>query len=401
MAMRTSPRQRQAGATAAVRKHRTAIERMARRGARIEEIDIAAIKATPNVDFYDDMDWLIAHHERIPRAPIEAARYAKYEFENMCAQALRSRRLSDEQASALAIARGEKGMTERLLMSNSLIRFEATRLFLNILTAFWKQTRSPTRRWFFITFIGDEGNALEYRPELRVKPFRRKVDKLLRDAGLDAFVVIELQTLTNFPQQGNGGTIMVHAHALAWTDDPEFDHKKVAAEMCDKRRLSHWLDAPTVKIKPVKDTAKQIRWRAYYLFKAPYVGKILVPSDIPGRDWKLKHTTIRPHQTLRLAEGLSQLEFSDVAFGVNGGTKLSRALKCQLLEWHKKQLRSPRRRRFILPKEVDVASLWEPTRRSNKQVQREPILFHGTAEKYPLGWSVIAQEAMAVLNGET
>jgi hypothetical protein len=233
---------------------------------------------------------------------------------------------------------------------------------------------------------------------------------MLHKEGLNAFVVIELQTLTNFPQRGEGGTLMVNGHAIAWTDDPTFDHEAVEERLGSSRRLSHWLNWPTVSFTPIEeiapenrhsvydDPAWQIRWRAYYLFKAPYVGKYLARSGSPGREWEPRKTTIRPYQALRLAEGLSQLEFSEVVFGVHGGTKLSRLWKKRLSDWHKKQLRRPRNRRSILTRDFDVASLWRHTRRSNKCVKRQPYVFHSTAEKRPLLWSAVAQAAMILLN---
>lgn len=418
MAMRTSLRRRQADAakndTRKTRSRKTAIERNEQRGARIEDIDIAAVMAMPEMcDLNGETDWLAAHHRQIPRQPMHAAQYAIYDFGNGCETALSGCRLSNEQASGIAIALGQRGMTERLLLSNAKIRFEATRIFLNLLSDFWRQTRSPTRRWFFITFMGDEGNTLEYRPELRVRPFRRVCDQMLRDAGLNAFGVIELQALTNFPARGDGGTLMVNGHALAWTDDPAFDHEEMAKRLCGSRRLTHWLDWPTVSFTPIEDRPRQpgqsiyedpfwqIRWRAYYLFKAPYVGKYLARSGEPGREWETKATLLRPALALRLAEGLSQLEFSDVVFGVSGGTQLSRALKSQLTAWHQKQLRSPRNRRLILSRDFDVASLWPATRRSSKRVSRQPFVSHNTAEKRPLEWSEIARAARAAMAAQS
>jgi hypothetical protein len=413
MAMRTSSPHRQAETDFPARKTRTkknAIQHMEECGARIEDFDFAAIAAMPGIDIAGDFDWLAAHYGFVPRSALHAARYAIHDFDNACARALRSCPLSEENDRAIAIALGQKGMTERLLLANKKIRFEATRIFQKVLFDYWRQTRSPGRKWFFVTFMGDEGNTLEYHPGWRVKPFRGSGYKMLHQEGLNAVGVIEIQPLTNFPGRGYGGTQMVNGHAIAWTDDPSFDHEAVEERLRNSRRLSHWLGWPTVSFTPIEeiaaenrqsiydDPAWQIRWRAYYLFKAPYVGKYLARSNTPGRDWDVRKTTIRPYQALRLVEGLSQLEFPEVVFGVHGGTELSRLWKSRLSDWHKKQLRRPCNRRSILPRDADVASLWHPTRRSNKRVERQPYVFHTTAEKRPLQWSATAAAAMIVLN---
>src|ERR1700754_4201095 len=114
---------------------------------------------------------------------------------------------------------------------------------------------------------------------------------------------------------------MVHAHAIAWTDDPTIDEVDLAESLCRSQRLSHWDGAATVDIIPIEDAARHIRWRAHYLLKAPYVGKYHARSDIPGRDWCLKKAVLRPAQALRLAEGLSQIQFPETVFGVGGGTE--------------------------------------------------------------------------------
>lgn len=379
------------------RKKRTAIERAATRGAVLEEIDTTAGGLITGPE--EDWDWLAAASGVAYRTAPAAAKYVAAEFDKLVAHALRSRHIDDEHRDALQIALGRKGMPERMLLANSKLRLQSFFILHRELMKLWRATRHrPDRQWFFISIVGDIGNALELKPEVRIKPFRRIMDKLLRAADLDAIAIIECQHLNNFPRFRLGGTLMFNGHAVGWTDDPNGTAGSIEAQLSGSGRLSSLLQAKTVDVQLIEDRADHVAWRAYYMTKAALVGKFLAPSTETKSGWEMQPTIIRPGQALRIVEGLSQIELTEVVFGVNGGTKISRAWKAELRRWHQEQLE---RRIPILRADYDMSSLWDAVRPSSRGADRQPFQFFDTAAAGTTSWELAAQHALRELAEKT
>ena len=137
-------------------------------------------------------------------------------------RALAGYRLNPVERAELLTVLGLKGATERLVASNSRLRVQSTKTLVDMFSKLVKAgAKVADRRYWHVSFLGPLIN--EYRPELDVYAYRQVIDRLLRPYPLNAVFSIELQALTNYPQKGCGRSFLLNAHALAWTDDLNFD----------------------------------------------------------------------------------------------------------------------------------------------------------------------------------
>lgn len=137
----------------------------------------------------------------------------------------------------------------------------------------------PRRRFFRLTAITDAGNALEYTPVLNRALVKQKLRRLIGSTELQSLSIMELQAVTNFPQGGHGGTLMLHANALAWTTDRDFDIHKPLDDISDKEANSTLFGAPAIRGTGVLH--HQLDRICAYMVKAPNVGKRHHRSLVP------------------------------------------------------------------------------------------------------------------------
>src|ERR1044072_2106735 len=367
------------------RESGTAIERMERGGGRLSDVDTKVVfKLTGQTDQDEDLEALYGSS----RCALTAARQAISEFRSLYTQGLQRWELDRETAGALAIATGKRGMSEALLLSNGKVRLEATSIMTDVIKAFWAKTRYIRgRKWWLITFVSDCGNALEYRPVVNTESFRRKVYRMLHKVDLDAF-----QALTNFPNNGDGRSLMFHAHALAWTDDPDFDEAALERQLCASGSMRHWLGAKTVRITEIPPTERHIKWRCHYLLKAPFVGNYLKRSNETPSGYDLANAKVRSDLAVRLLECLTQLEITQMVWGIRGGKALTREWRRRLKQWHARQCRRPGR---TLAKDYDIAGLWKNVRRSRRNNKHKPFRFiPKRSERGPTEWEIAAKASM-------
>lgn len=254
---------------------------------------------------------------------------------------------------------GFKAATERLLASNLKLRLEACDILSDLFGKLRKESKPVvSRRFWFGSFLGSL--VTEYRPELDVAAFQAAVYKLIYQHGLNAVYDIELQALTNYPQHGRGRSFLMNAHALLWTDDPEFDAKKAQAKMRKSTRLFSELGAPTVTLTERTLDKGQLEYCGRYMLKPPVDGKRRDTHDeIPNR-WVLKPVAeVRPPLLLRLTEIQSHLELTDLVWGVGEGSRIRLEWKRALTAWNDLQCREIK---LPLERDFDIGSLWDGIR---------------------------------------
>lgn len=271
---------------------------------------------------------------------------------------------------------GFKAATEKLLASNLKLRVAAS----ETLAALFGQLREdslaiPGRRFCFGSFLGPLVN--ERSPVLDVDAFRAAIYKVILGERLNAVFAIELQTLTNYPQRRQGISFLMNAHALLWTGDANFDAVAAQQRMRRSKRLKSELGARTVRLTERSLDEGQLEYAGRYMLKPPVDGKYRALHDeIPTR-WVLNPVAdVRDTWLMRLAEILSPLEFTDLAWGVNDGTKIRAQWKQRLVAWNKAQCA---RCKLPLERDFDIQGLWNGIRARPGNGSRLylPVIFQG------------------------
>ena len=268
---------------------------------------------------------------------------------------------------------GLTGATERFVASNMKLRVQSA----EILTDLFEQLAptmhtKPMRRFWHVSFLGPLIN--EYRPEMDVDAYRQVVDRLLRSKQLNAVFSIELQALTNYPQRGFGRSFLLNAHALVWTDDTAFDPEAAEEDLAASRALHNEFGADTVVFRKRDDEAGVI-YLAHYLTKVPLTGKRRRKDPLRKGRWQLFPVRrVRGDLQLRLIEVLSQLEVTDLVWGVNEGTRIRKSWKAALTAWNKRRCAVHSK----LEKDFDIGDLWRTLRSrpmNGSRLYRPPVFY--------------------------
>ena len=361
------------------------MRRASRRGTSVELVDLSIAPSSP----YDDV--LPA-----PRTAKELAERAAEQFIERFNAGADSFSLDKGQAAALQAVIGQKGMPARMLASCIPLRLQLALGLIEECRKHWKQHRNDSgRKYCFGTIITDSGNILARDGHVDPEALRRKIDKLLREAKLDAVFVIEVQLLTNFPSHGHGGTHCWHVHFIGTTNDPDFDIKGLESTMRDSGRLSNVFGAPTVKLKPITSLAHLMRCCAYML-KPPAIGKRLFPHTKIPNGWTFKKVFVRQDEAFRLGEALSRVAIGQLVHSVGEGKHILRPAMRKARAWHKSQWRKVKNK---LPAGFDVAKLWADIRGSRANNLYQPYIFAQKGDA-PSGdeWSKLAAEVLATIN---
>ncbi len=289
------------------------------------------------------------------------------EYLRLVGDAVEAARMSDRERANLRVGLGlnNRQIPDGFPMCNSHVRLQAYRSLYDAVRPHWRASTGTKRRWFFLTFFTDCGNALEYDTVVEFARTRRNLNRMLADTGLDAVGMLEVQAGTNFPGGGNGCSVMLHGHYIGYTDDPDFDEHRVAAQLCRRTVLSNWLGAPTASIVPVTQLGELFD-RCRYINKPPLAGKYLVPDHRQATGFFVTKADVMRPVLLRLAEVLGHFEFSDFVSGTGtAGLAMKRDWRRSMQAWH-------RRQRNVV--DVDVPALIQQVWQTDRtRVTRPPI----------------------------
>ena len=272
-----------------------------------------------------------------PKAYVESS---VSQFSEQCRSTLRSANISARNVpKRVEAAISPNVVPNRLVASSPPVRLKAYKIANTLMTAEWARlSDGKDAKWFSLTFIDSRCNALEYEPRVYLPALKKRVDQLIRRAGLNALCVIEVQALSNLPRGGMGRSLMFHIHAIAWTSDMHATPKAIEDRWCASTALRHVLGAKTANVRGIQSLEALERTCAY-LFKAPAVAKYVARKSTGG--WEFRDTKPSRFQQLRLIECLSYLELPKIIWGVSCGASMVRPFRQQLKCWHASRLQTP------------------------------------------------------------
>lgn len=201
--------------------------------------------------------------------------------------------------------------------------------------------------FYHLTLLADEGVMSDREPMFCLRLLKRKADKAMRKAGLEGIFIVETQPLMNWPQEGEGRTILAHVHVLGWMKrgSPGSSAAEIRRALgYDKRRSNlawscQFGAAPIVVRSLTEDKGCPSFWAAY-LFKAPHDAKSRIPranhdGSFQEPSFKLRKTTggYRPEFALRLFELAAHLPIFATIGGVGTGAAILGRCKNRLKLW--------------------------------------------------------------------
>ncbi len=283
-------------------------------------------------------------------------------------------KLNEKDSSTALALLGIHGHAERILWSDMPARDKVSRTLASLMVR--HQADSPaTRTYYFITFIDDCGTTSDRTPNLAVEPIIQKARRTVSSLNLHAVVMLEVHPLMNYPGGGAGRSLILHGHAIAWTDAP-FDHRAAEAACNASTAWTCSLGAKPVDIQPIPREPGHMERVAHYLAKqAPSVKNLMPNHSKPGS--LMMMDTIKGYRdglAARVFEGQSQVELMSVLIGVGDGSVVRQAVRTELTHWH-----AVRKSDVLVPKTFDVWAFWLAIRRRDVRTKYQPYRFVGGA----------------------
>ena len=172
------------------------------------------------------------------------------------------------------------------------------------------RSENPILDFYFWTFTHERGHTSDRTPIVDLKYMRGAIDRTLRAQDLNSLTVIEFQGLGNHPGQGAGRTIMTHGHSITWSS-ASLDYQKVEKQLNDSEHWKSDLGSVPIRIKPITNADRELRYMAYYLFKPPYDVK-MVETRTRGDRLKSTEKGYKPDFAARMLELESQLDIREL-----------------------------------------------------------------------------------------
>lgn len=276
---------------------------------------------------------------------------------------------SDDHAIALGLM-GERHRAEQLLWSDLRARYHASKGLASIMTS--HQTNAPTgRTYYMLSFCDDSGYTSDRVPYLSIQQTIEKVRRAIASLDLHAFVMLEVHPVINYPRGGAGRSLLLGAHAIAWTDRP-FNHNQSSAALCASPAWSCTLGADPVHISVI--APGDIARVAHYLMKQRPSAKNLTPNKHKLGKLLMMETIkgYRNEFAVRLFEGQSQVELMNMMFGVGDGSEVRQTLRAEVTKWHR-----ARTCPISVPSELDVWAFWQRLRQDHGSKHYLPYRFDG------------------------
>jgi hypothetical protein len=294
-----------------------------------------------------------------PSAPPHTILHRQHEktdkFQSQVLKAAMRKSLSPKTKRRIAAITGSGRCHPAMLWSDLALRKAASTILNDSLEHTYKDLIGDDVGMFHITFVDDIGLTTDREPELRVHALRRKIDKAIREMGLSAFVVIEIQPLVNYPAGGKGRTLMLHGQALCWGKVSRRKFQRAKKRINQSRSWSNMFGARPVKSRKLKRGLSDALQIASYISKVPADAKYRFPVRSRPGQFRFKPTVsgYPSNLKLRIIEGLSHYTIFEAVFAVNEGKFLRKAWKSELLEWQKTRLSKTK-----AIKEFDLHCFW-------------------------------------------
>ena len=209
-----------------------------------------------------------------------------------------------------------------------------------------------------ITFIDDLGVTSDRTPQLRIRSFKRKVDKALRSMCMSGLIFMEVQPLLNYPGGGRGRTLLLHAHALCWQHSSRRGFQRAKEKLNNSRSWKSQFGAEPVHSRRIRRISGALQI-VTYISKLPHDGKYRKPHS--DGTWRFRGT-MKDYPNclaLRIVEGLSHYSIFDAVFSVGDARGIRLEWKRRLVAWQRQRTA---RRAPLAP--FDIPSFWSRVRRS-------------------------------------
>lgn len=245
--------------------------------------------------------------------------------------------------------------------------------------------------FYHLTLLADEGNMSDRKPCFAHRLLARKADKAMRKVGLDGFRVVEVQPLINWPQGGEGRTLLGHVHILGWKHRDELINSaaEIRSELgYDKRRRniawSSKFGADPIVVKQITEKQGCPSYWAAYLLKYPHDAKNLCPVNsetsgiYPAPKARFKNTKAgyRPELAMRMFELFGQMPLSSLVSGVGAGAAILSRCRNRLKLWDEER-RSKWKDQGIEPVPAfDEVKFWKRTHKRRRRDYR-PFFIDG------------------------
>lgn len=287
--------------------------------------------------------------------------------------------VGDEEKKMLLAFLGVGGRSERLLWSDALAAYVASKRLAAMMQAHYM--RNPNQSLWLATFKDECGIASDRVPYVRIREITDKIRRAVAILKAHAFVVIEVHPLMNHPGGGAGRTLLFHAHAILWSDG-DFDGDGAMKLLNSSRAWSNSLIADPVHIIPIGDTREDIERVTLYMMKRPHSAKNRMPDNKRPGKFILMDTTAgyRDEFALRVFEGLSQIELMDTIFGVGDGRAIRQRLSTDMRNWH----RARGSEGVLVPATTDIWDAWRRMRLVAGSKNYAPYRFDWTPAAKPL-----------------
>jgi len=234
--------------------------------------------------------------------------------------------------------------------------------------------------FYHLTLLAEEGDMSDREPLFALRLLKRKADKAMRKAGLDGIYVIEVQPLMNWPQKGEGRTLLAHVHVLGWKKNSAPDNSAADIRRAlgyDRRRRnlawsSHFGADPIVVRHLTLEKGCPSFWAAY-LLKVPHNAKSRVPRKnyeaTSGKsEFKLRTTSLgyRPELAMRLLELFAQLPIFATIGGVGSGAAILGRCKNRLKLWDAQRQAGWKKNGLKEVPPFDEVEFWQHTHKRRK-----------------------------------
>ncbi|WP_292962352.1 hypothetical protein [Novosphingobium sp. UBA1939] len=218
-------------------------------------------------------------------------------------------------------------LADRALLSNMFVRKWAAYAWIDALLADFEQYPDRERVW--ITMAWDAPITWERKPEIDTVACRNMASQHLRRSRVEGTGVLEFDTWKNIAGE-RGKRVTPHIHFLGHARQGEtIDAETLQESMRSRSALSNSIGAPSVVVKEVGKTPKDLATLGCYMSKLPAYAKNPVPSRV-WNGYDLVQVNHAPGSVTRLIEMLSFMELGDVMFSIGEGKHIAAQVRDQV-----------------------------------------------------------------------
>ncbi len=235
-------------------------------------------------------------------------------------------------------------------LSNLSVRRSAAEALIDVmLEQHDKQKHDSSVRTFLMTASFDAGFCFEDAPNVNLASIRLSVRRVLKNIGLQAICVFEVDVLAKKLLEERSRRLIFHVHAVCWTRDPNFKPVAVGRDLSKSRYFPNMLTAPSFtfvsramaasrRINSDTDPlfakleqdqiARSMAWMGRYMLKPPLYAKHRHEHRDGRTVMRADGGAFRLKTAIRMAEIWSKISVNQAVFAVGSDAdKLVRTIK--------------------------------------------------------------------------